>query len=223
MDNERLWFGVEGARRRLWKKRATTNGGTCLTDCWSTERRSFDITTRFIERRPKRGSNRCCAGTLRASILADFAPLTRTVQERAPACSAFVHRSTGPAACGRLVVIELKVAEAREHVCKEWIIGSALKLTAVAATSPRRQTLRRAKITTNPAAGGYLVRADAASASFIHALARSSHPDIDIYRSISTKTGRGSVRVMRSNEPTKPCSVRDTLSFAGQTPADSRR
>ena len=69
MGSERVWFGVEGSRRRMLDEKNETEFANLITDLM--EHRSagnVDHTTHFTETRVRPGSSRCCAATLPGSI-----------------------------------------------------------------------------------------------------------------------------------------------------------
>ena len=199
MDNERLWFGVEGARRRLLEEKTDNEWRNLLTELL--EHRTAKASDHhhalfrnaaeaWLESLLRRDITRLDPGLIIAPLHAQFRTARGGVLGVRPVDLLALRRD------GRLVVIELKVAEAREHVLQGVDYWQRVE------AHRRRGHIARAKLfgdrkISNQSPLVYLVAPTLRVHPSFSALARSIDPNIEIYRFDINEDWRGSVRVMR--------------------------
>lgn len=199
LGSERVWFGVEGSRRRMLDEKTETECANLLADLM--EHRSANSSDHrnalyrnageaWLESLLRRDITRLDPGLLIAPLHAQFR-IARggAVSVRPVDLLALRHD-------GRLAVIELKVSESREHVLQGadyWLRVEAHR---------RRGHIARAKLfgdrkISNESPLVYLVAPTLRVHPSFNALARSIAPDIEIYRFDINEDWRAGVRVMR--------------------------
>ncbi len=207
MESERLWFGtegsrgfgVEGARRRLLDEKTENEWRNLLTELL--EHRSASASDHhhalyrnaaeaWLESLLRRDITRLDPGLIIAPLHAQFRTARGGVLGVRPVDLLALRRD------GRLVVIELKVAEAREHVLQGVDYWQRVE------AHRRRGHIARAKLfgdrqISNESPLVYLVAPTLRVHPAFNALARSIDPDIEIYRFDINEDWRAGVRVMR--------------------------
>jgi hypothetical protein len=199
MGSERVWFGVEGARRRNLDDKTQDEWADLLTQLM--EHRSADTTDQhnalyrnageaWLESLLRRDITRLDPGLIIAPLYAQFRISRGGVSSVRPIDLLALRRD------GRLAVIELKVFEAREHVLQ------AVDYWQRVEAHRRRGHITRAKLfgerrITNEPPLIYLVAPTLRVHRAFNTLARSIAPDIEIYRFDINEDWRAGVRVMR--------------------------
>ena len=199
MDSERLWFGVEGARRRLLDEKTDNEWRNFLTELL--EHRTAQASDlhhalyrnaaeAWLESLLRRDITRLDPGLIIAPLHAQFRTARGGVLGVRPVDLLALRQD------GRLVVIELKVAEAREHVLQGVDYWQRVE------AHRRRGHIARAKLfgdrkISNESPLVYLVAPTLRVHPSFNALARSIDPDVEIYRFDINEDWRAGVRVMR--------------------------
>lgn len=199
MGSERLWFGVEHARRRVLEDKSENEWRNLLT--LLVEHRSANASDQhhalyrnaaeaWLESLLRRDITRLDPGLIIAPLHAQFRTARGGVLGVRPVDLLALRRD------GRLVVIELKVSEAREHVLQGVDYWQRVE------AHRRRGHIARAKIfgdkkISNESPLVYLVAPTLRVHPAFNALARSIAPDIEIYRFDINEDWRAGVRVMR--------------------------
>ena len=199
LGSERLWFGVEGARRRLLDENTENEWSNLLTEL--TEHRSAaasdhrhalyrNAAEAWLESLLRRDITRLDPGLIIAPLHAQFRTARGGVLGVRPVDLLALRRD------GRLVVIELKVSEAREHVLQGVDYWQRVE------AHRRRGHIARAKLFGNRRISDasplvYLVAPTLRVHPAFNTLARSIAPDIEIYRFDINEDWRAGVRVMR--------------------------
>jgi len=199
MESERLWFGVEGARRRLLDDKTEIEWRNLLTELL--EHRTADASDHhhalyrnaaeaWLESLLRRDITRLDPGLIIAPLHAQFRTARGGVLGVRPVDLLALRQD------GRLVVIELKVAEAREHVLQGVDYWQRVE------AHRRRGHIARAKLfgdrkISNESPLVYLVAPTLRVHPSFNALARSIDSDIEIYRFDINEDWRAGVRVMR--------------------------
>ena len=199
LGSERLWFGVEGARRRLLEEKTENEWRKLLTELL--EHRSAKASDHhhalyrnaaeaWLESLLRRDITRLDPGLIIAPLHAQFRTARGGVLGVRPVDLLALRRD------GRLVVIELKVSEAREHVLQGVDYWQRVE------AHRRRGHIARAKLfgdrkISNQSPLVYLVAPTLRVHPAFNALARSIDPDIEIYRFDINEDWRAGVRVMR--------------------------
>jgi hypothetical protein len=199
MGSERLWFGVEGSRRRLLEEKTENEWMNLLTDLL--EHRSAKASDRhhalyrnaaeaWLESLLRRDITRLDPGLIIAPLHAQFRTARGGVLGVRPVDLLALRHD------GRLVVIELKISEAREHVMQGADYWQRVE------AHRRRGHIARAKLfddrkISNESPLVYLVAPTLRVHPLFNALARSIAPDIEIYRFDINEDWRAGVRVMR--------------------------
>jgi hypothetical protein len=199
METERLWFGVENLRRRLLDENTESEWRNLLTELLThrTARASDhhhalyrNAAEAWIESLLRRDITRLDPGLIIAPLHAQFRTARGGVLGVRPVDLLALRQD------GRLVVIELKVAEAREHVLQGVDYWQRVE------AHRRRGHITRAKLfgdrkISNESPLVYLVAPTLRVHPAFTALARSINPDIEIYRFDINEDWRAGVRVMR--------------------------
>ncbi len=199
MGEERVWFGVEGLRRRLLGPETENEYVSLLTDLM--EHRSAETTDHhhnyyrnageaWLESLLRRDITRLDPGLIIAPLHAQF----RIARGGAPGVrpiDLLALRSDG-----RLAVIELKVSEAREHVFQGADYWQRVE------AHRRRGHITRAKLfgdrkISNKSPLIYLVAPTLRVHPAFNTLARLIAPELEIYRFDINDDWRHGVRVMR--------------------------
>lgn len=199
MKRERVWLGIEGARRRLLDE---INWNECvelseeLKEHRAAEaadhRHAFYKTASeaWLESLLRRDITRLDPGLRLAPLHAQF----RTARERdagtRPIDLLALRRD------GRLAVIELKVAEDREHVLQGVDYWRRIELHRRCGHIQRARLFGDAVITDEPALV-YLVAPTLRFHRAFYSIARAITPEIEIYRFDINEDWRAGVRVMR--------------------------
>ena len=199
MGSERMWFGVEGTRRRLLDEKTKDEWRNLLTELL--EHRTAKASDHhhalyrnaaeaWLESLLRRDITRLDPGLIIAPLHAQFRTARGGVPGGSPVDLLALRRD------GRLVVIELKVAEAREHVLQGVDYWQRVE------AHRRRGHIARAKLfgarkISNESPLVYLVAPTLRVHPSFNALARSIDPDIEIYRFDINEDWRAGVRVMR--------------------------
>jgi hypothetical protein len=199
LGSERLWFGVEGARRRLLEQKSEDEWRNFLTNLM--EQRSAIASDRhqalyrnaaeaWLESLLRRDITRLDPGLIIAPLHAQFRTARGSALGVRPVDLLALRHD------GRLVVIELKVSEAREHVLQGVDYWQRVE------AHRRRGHIARAKLfgerkIKNESPLVYLVAPTLRVHPSFNALARSIDPDIEIYRFDINEDWRAGVRVMR--------------------------
>jgi hypothetical protein len=199
LGTERIWFGVEGARRRLLDEKSENEWRNLLTSL--IEQRSAKATDHqhtfyrnaaeaWLESLLRRDITRLDPGLIIAPLHAQFRTARGGVLGVRPVDLLALRQD------GRLVVIELKVSEAREHVLQGVDYWQRVE------AHRRRGHITRAKLfgdrkISNESPLVYLVAPTLRVHPSFNALARSIDPEIEIYRFDINEDWRAGVRVMR--------------------------
>jgi hypothetical protein len=199
MGSERLWFGVESSRRRLLEEKTENEWMNLLTDLL--EYRSAEASDHhhalyrnaaeaWLESLLRRDITRLDPGLIIAPLHAQFRTARGGVLGVRPVDLLALRQD------GRLVVIELKISEAREHVMQGADYWQRVE------AHRRRGHIARAKLfddrkISNESPLVYLVAPTLRVHPSFNALARSIAPDIEIYRFDINEDWRAGVRVMR--------------------------
>jgi hypothetical protein len=199
MGSERLWFGVEGSRRSLLEEKTENEWMNLLTDLL--EHRSAKASDHhhalyrnaaeaWLESLLRRDITRLDPGLIIAPLHAQFRTARGGVLGVRPVDLLALRHD------GRLVVIELKISEAREHVMQGADYWQRVE------AHRRRGHIARAKLfddrkISNESPLVYLVAPTLRVHPSFNALARSIAPDIEIYRFDINEDWRAGVRVMR--------------------------
>ncbi len=199
MGSERLWFGVEGLRRRLLEEKTENEWMSLLTDL--VEHRSANASDHhhalyrnaaeaWLESLLRRDITRLDPGLIIAPLHAQFRTARGGVLGVRPVDLLALRHD------GRLAVIELKVSEAREHVLQGADYWQRVE------AHRRRGHIARAKLfgerkIRNESPLVYLVAPTLRVHPSFNALARAIAPDIEIYRFDINEDWRAGVRVMR--------------------------
>ena len=199
MGSERLWFGTEGARRRLLEEKSENEWRNLLTELL--EHRTAkaldhhhalyrNAAEAWLESLLRRDITRLDPGLIIAPLHAQFRTARGGVLGVRPVDLLALRQD------GRLVVIELKVAEAREHVLQGVDYWQRVE------AHRRRGHIARAKLfgdrkISNESPLVYLVAPTLRVHPSFNSLARSIDPEIEIYRFDINEDWRAGVRVMR--------------------------
>ncbi len=199
MGSERLWFGVEGSRRRLLDEKTENEWANLLIELL--EHRSprasdhhhalyRNAAEAWLESLLRRDITRLDPGLIIAPLHAQFRTARGGVLGVRPVDLLALRRD------GRLAVIELKVSEAREHVLQGADYWQRVE------AHRRRAHISRAKLfgdrkIRDEAPLVYLVAPTLRVHPAFTTLAHSISPDIEIYRFDINEDWRAGVRVMR--------------------------
>jgi hypothetical protein len=206
METERLWFGVESIRRRLLDENTENEWRNLLTELLThrTAQTSDhhhalyrNAAEAWLESLLRRDITRLDPGLIIAPLHAQFRTARGGVLGVRPVDLLALRQD------GRLVVIELKVAEAREHVLQGVDYWQRVE------AHRRRGHITRAKLfgdrkISNESPLVYLVAPTLRVHPTFTALARSIDPDIEIYRFDINEDWRAGVRVMRRMRVNRP-------------------
>jgi hypothetical protein len=199
METERLWFGVEGGRRKLLDEKTDNEWRNLLTDLLEHRRAQAadhhhalyrNAAEAWLESLLRRDITRLDPGLIIAPLHAQFRTARGGVLGVRPIDLLALRQD------GRLVVIELKVAEAREHVLQGVDYWQRVE------AHRRRGHIVRAKLfgdrkISNESPLVYLVAPTLRVHPAFTTIARSIDPDIEIYRFDINEDWRAGVRVMR--------------------------
>jgi hypothetical protein len=199
MGSEKLWFGIESTRRRLLDETTENELTKLLTEL--IEHRSANATDHhnalyrngaeaWLESLLRRDITQLDPGLIIAPLHAQFRTARGGVLGVRPIDLLALRRD------GRLVVIELKVSEAREHVLQGADYWQRVE------AHRRRGHITRARLfgdrkISNDSPLVYLVAPTLRVHPAFNTLARSIAPDIEIYRFDINEDWRAGVRVMR--------------------------
>jgi hypothetical protein len=199
MGSERLWFGTEGARRRLLDENTENELAKLLSELL--EHRSGNAIDHhnalyrnaaeaWLESLLRRDITRLDPGLIIAPLHAQFRTARGGVLGVRPIDLLALRRD------GRLAVIELKVSEAREHVMQGADYWQRVE------AHRRRGHITRARLfgdrkISNESPLVYLVAPTLRVHPAFNTLARAIAPEIEIYRFDINEDWRAGVRVMR--------------------------
>ncbi|HYG78833.1 MAG TPA: hypothetical protein VD861_00515, partial [Pyrinomonadaceae bacterium] len=199
MDGERVWFGVEGTRRRLLGEDTLEEWAKLLRDL--KEHRRADATDRrhalyraspeaWLESILRRDITRLDPGLRLAPLFAQFRPTHTAGAHTRPIDLLALRRD------GRLVVIELKVAEDREHVLQAADYWRRVEAHRRAGHITRARLFGDAHVSDDPP----LVYLVAPALRFHRAFQELAHmiaPSVEKYRLDLNEDWRAGVRVTR--------------------------
>jgi hypothetical protein len=199
MNTERVWFGVEGARRRLLGEDTREEWTKLLRDL--TEHRRADASDRrhalyraapeaWLESILRRDITRLDPGLRLAPLFAQFRPSQQAGAHARPIDLLALRRD------GRLVVIELKVSADREHVLQAADYWLRVEAHRRAGHLQRARLFGDAKISDDPPLV-YLVAPALRFHPALNKLAHSITPLIEMYRLDLNEDWRARVRVTR--------------------------
>ncbi|HEV7799211.1 MAG TPA: hypothetical protein VGO73_13715 [Pyrinomonadaceae bacterium] len=199
MGSERLWFGTEGARRRLLDENTENELTVLLTELL--EHRSANAVDHhhalyrnaaeaWLESLLRRDITRLDPGLIIAPLHAQFRTARGGVLGVRPIDLLALRRD------GRLAVIELKVSEAREHVLQGADYWQRVEAHRRRGHLTRARLFGDRKISNEPPLV-YLVAPTLRVHPAFNTLAHSIAPDIEIYRFDINEDWRAGVRVMR--------------------------
>jgi len=199
MNSEKVWFGIEGARRRLLDESTARDWERLLENL--REHRRADASDHrhalyraapesWLESLLRRDITRLDAGLRLAPLHAQFRTTSSASAVARPVDLLALRRD------GRLVVIELKVSEDREHVLQGADYWRRVEAHRRCGNLTRAALFGDAPIADEPP----LVYLAAPTLRFhrtFQLLAQSIAPDIEIFRFDLNEDWRASVRVMR--------------------------
>lgn len=199
MGSERVWFGVEGLRRRSLDEKTQDEWSELLRQL--IEHRSASATDQhnalyrnageaWLESLLRRDITRLDPGLIIAPLYAQFRVSRGGVPSVRPIDLLALRRD------GRLAVIELKVFEAREHVLQAVDYWQRVEAHRRRGHITRAKLFGERKIANEPPLI-YLVAPTLRVHHSLNALARTIAHDIEIYRFDINEDWRGGVRVMR--------------------------
>jgi hypothetical protein len=199
MGSERLWFGVEGSRRRLLEDKTENEWTNLLIELL--EHRSANASDHhhalyrnaaeaWLESLLRRDITRLDPGLIIAPLHAQFRTARGGVLGVRPVDLLALRRD------GRLAVIELKVSEAREHVLQGADYWQRVEAHRRRGHIARARLFGDRKIRNEPPLV-YLVAPTLRVHPAFNTLAHSIAPDIEIYRFDINEDWRAGVRVMR--------------------------
>jgi hypothetical protein len=199
MGRERLWFGVEGSRRRLLEEKTETELTNLLFELL--KHRSADAPDQhhalyrnaaeaWLESLLRRDITRLDPGLIIAPLHAQFRTARGGVLGVRPVDLLALRRD------GRLAIIELKVSEAREHVLQGADYWQRVEAHRRRGHIARARLFGDRKISNEPPLV-YLVAPTLRVHPAFNTLAHSIAPDIEIYRFDINEDWRAGVRVMR--------------------------
>lgn len=199
MGTERVWFGLEGSRRRLLEQKTEREFQDLLADLQ--EHRAASAGDRrhalyrnaaeaWLESLLRRDITKLDPGLIIAPLHAQFRTARGgTISVRPIDLLALRHD-------GRLAVIELKVSEDREHVLQGVDYWQRVEAHRRRGHISRAKLFGERKIKNEPPLI-YLVAPTLRVHPAFNTLARSIAPDIEIYRFDINEDWRAGVRVMR--------------------------
>jgi hypothetical protein len=198
LDRERVWFGIENARRRLLDDSTQEEWSKLLRDL--KEHRSAETVDQhhalyraapesWLESMLRRDVTRLDPGLRLAPLYAQFRPSHIGGSSRPIDLLALRHD-------GRLVVIELKVTEDREHVLQGADYWRRTELYRRHGHLTRAHLFGDALISDQPPLV-YLVAPTLRFHRSFNLLARAITPQIEVYRFDINEDWRAGVRVMR--------------------------
>ncbi|MFN2491425.1 MAG: hypothetical protein ABR501_00895 [Pyrinomonadaceae bacterium] len=199
MGTERVWFGIEGLRRCLLERKTENEWINLLTDLKlyrsagaSDHRHALyrGAAEAWLEALMRRDITKLDPGLIIAPLHAQFRTSRTGVVGGRPIDLLALRRD------GRLVVIELKVSEAREHVLQGADYWQRVEAHRRRGHISRAKLFGNRKIKDDPPLV-YLVAPTLRVHPSFNALARSIAADIEIYRFDINEDWRAGVRVMR--------------------------
>jgi hypothetical protein len=199
MGTERLWFGVEGSRRRLLEEKTESEWIGLLAELLehrsaiaSDHRHALyrNAAEAWLESLLRRDITRLDPGLIIAPLHAQFRTARGGALSVRPIDLLALRRD------GRLAVIELKVTEAREHVLQGVDYWQRVEAHRRRGHIARAKLFGDRKIRNEPPLV-YLVAPTLRVHPSFSTLAHSISPDIEIYRFDLNEDWRSGVRVMR--------------------------
>jgi hypothetical protein len=199
MGRENVWFGVEGARRRLLDRSTGQEWLKLLRDL--REHRSAEAIDQhhmlyraapeaWLEAELRRDVTRLDPGLRLAPLHPQFRPTHTGASDSRPIDLLAIRRD------GRLVVIELKVSEDRQHILQGADYWRRTEIYRRHGHIAEAQLFGDAIISDDPPLV-YLVAPTLRFHRAFNLLARAITPEIEIYRIDINENWRAGVRVMR--------------------------
>jgi hypothetical protein len=199
MGSDRVWFGLEGSRRRMLEQKTETEFASLISDLM--DHRSANSVDHqnalyrnageaWLESLLRRDITRLDPGLVIAPLHAQFRIARSGVAGVRPVDLLALRQD------GRLAVIELKVSEAREHVLQAADYWQRVEVHRRRGHITRAKLFAERKIRNEPPLI-YLVAPTLRVHPALNTLARSIAPDIEIYRFDINEDWRAGVRVMR--------------------------
>jgi hypothetical protein len=199
MGSERVWFGLEGSRRRLLDERNEREFASLITDLM--EHRSASSKDQqnalyrnageaWLESLLRRDITQLDPGLVIAPLHAQFRIARSGVAGVRPVDLLALRQD------GRLVVIELKVSEAREHVLQAADYWQRVEVHRRRGHITRAKLFAEREIKNEPPLI-YLVAPTLRVHPALNILAHAIAPDIELYRFDINEDWRAGVRVMR--------------------------
>jgi hypothetical protein len=199
MSGERVWFGIEGSRRRILDEKAEHEWANLLRDL--KEHRSANALDHhhalyrnaaeaWLESLLRRDITKLDPGLIIAPLHAQFRTARGGRLGVRPIDLLALRQD------GRLVVIELKVSEDREHVLQGADYWRRVEAHRRRGHISRAKLFGQLKISDEPPLV-YLVAPTLRFHRSFQTLARAIAPDIEIYRFDINEDWRSGVRVMR--------------------------
>jgi hypothetical protein len=200
MDRENVWFGIEGSRRRLLDESTQDEWTKLLLDL--KEHRRAEASDRnhalyraspeaWLESLLRRDVTQLDPGLRLAPLYAQFRP--SHAGDARPVDLLALRRD------GRLVVIELKVEEDREHVLQGADYWRRVEAHRLCGHITQAKIFGEAQISDEPPLV-YLVAPTLRFHKAFHTIARAITPVIEIFRFDLNEDWRAGVRVMRRGE-----------------------
>jgi len=199
MGTERVWFGLEGSRRRLLDEKSEREFQNLLVDLQEHRKAGTadrhhalyrNATEAWLESLLRRDITKLDPGLIIAPLHAQFRTARGGTGSVRPVDLLALRND------GRLAVIELKVSEDREHVLQGVDYWQRVEAQRRRGHISRAKLFAERKIKNEPALI-YLVAPTLRVHPAFNTLARSIAPDIEIYRFDINEDWRTGVRVMR--------------------------
>jgi hypothetical protein len=199
MGSRRVWFGLEGSRRRLLEEKNETEFANLITDLLDHRSAASvdhhhalyrNAAEAWLESLLRRDITRLDPGLVIAPLHAQFRIARSGVAGVRPVDLLALRQD------GRLAVIELKVSEAREHVLQAADYWQRVEVHRRRGHITRAKLFAERKIRNEPPLI-YLVAPTLRVHPALNTLARAIAPDIEIYRFDINEDWRAGVRVMR--------------------------
>jgi hypothetical protein len=199
LGSERVWFGVEGSRRRLLEEDSESEWTSLLVDLIAHRAANAvdqhhalyrSAAEAWLESLLRRDITRLDPGLIIAPLHAQFRTARGGAGTVRPVDLLALRQD------GRLAVIELKVAESREHVLQGVDYWQRVEAHRRRGHITRARLFGERKISDEPPLI-YLVAPTLRVHPACNTLARAVAPDIEIYRFDINEDWRAGVRVMR--------------------------
>jgi hypothetical protein len=199
MMQEKVWFGIEGSRRRLLEESTLAEFMRLLDEL--KEHRRAEVLDRhhalyksapeaWLESELRRDITQLDPGLIISPLYAQFRPSNAGSSRERPIDLLALRRD------GRLVVIELKVSEDREHILQGADYWRRVSAHHLAGHIQRARLFDDAEISDEPPLV-YLVAPVLRFHRSFQTLARAITPEIEIYRFDINENWREGVHVVR--------------------------